>query len=411
MIILFKNLKVYSLLVPGYLLNIGLLLISSTTLRDGHFGAFYGFVSIINICTIPISFITSVAQNSFASFLSQKSQAQINTTRRDTLQGINILCILALAIYAIVSFGAYRLLPNIQMLWLTAFVSVFLIFMIELLKCFFLVTDQFNTFSLITPAWLFLRFVFVVSIIFVVPTASCAAVGVMVAPAPIFIFLAIKYSSGYISFLKIKRLISLGVIFLKPSRRFVNNFLLLLCFAVFAYLDIIFIYLTYDILALEAFSHSALLPKTLLLLIGPLTSVVIDANHKDQLRNVRTLELTALAFVLLGTLCAPIVIQQFNPGNNCFYGLFLMHCEPNLFFISWASCLTLCISRVCLSLSLVTKKRQHFVFPLFFLMISFLFIERSSFFDSSVAIPFLLVSSLYALYCVTVTLNTRPFKR
>ena len=138
-----RNIITHGFLVPGYVLNVSLLIILAESLNREHFGILYAFMSLINIWSIPASIITVICLNT----LIQKFKILGSNNRFEFLHS-QVLHSIKIAFNAMLFVTAFCVFTNligvkISTLWIIGINSIILLFLMEFLKALFLGADKF----------------------------------------------------------------------------------------------------------------------------------------------------------------------------------------------------------------------------------------------------------------------------
>ena len=182
-----RSFFLYLPLLPSLFLNLVLLIYASRYLDQNHFGIFYSIISLINICTIPITFIASIAQNNF-SFTVNRSESENLKIHKSILEQIFVIYFFSALVLNVCLFLTDILFFDISIVWMITINAVGTSWDIEVTKSLYLASGKFWTCSLVTPVWLLLRFTTVALFLMASPKAINGGLGILFATFPILFY-------------------------------------------------------------------------------------------------------------------------------------------------------------------------------------------------------------------------------
>ena len=233
-----------------------------------------------------------------------------------------------------------------------------------------MVLINFFYYATLTPMWVFSRFILCLAAIFFIPKAIAGAVGILISPLPILVFL-IFYSPApnpkiFIRLSELKELYSVLSCFFKKNWW---PIILHTGFSAICYLDVILVYFFYTKKDLGLYSASVLIPKILPIFILSFNSLIISSwNRSSDTRRNHGLFFIASLLIIIG-LSIPLALIRVVWPDTCFGGSILTDCQSDIFLFSWIASTLLCIIRLSYAYSVVDSSSQKQTLPCFVALI------------------------------------------
>lgn len=408
-----RSLYTYSLLLPGYALNFILLAKTADILDTQHFGVLYSFISFINICTIPVSFICVLSQDHFSKAIYRRNLIDKFSMFQTYLERIGALNFVLFFSFLFIFVALKSFFADLSLIWILGVLSVVMSFTIEISKTLLLSYGHFFWYSLITPIWLLLRFSFTLVFVSFVPKAISGAVGILLAPILLIFF--IFYRFGSVNFLAIRSLNFTKELSLKIPTLFgdkLDAVVLTTVFGIFCYLDLIVIFIYFDLEFLGIYAQSAALPKMLPMVMYSFSALLVDSLIKStDLKPKLLLLITVISVFALATI-ALLEIKQSIFEHTCFGDIAFTDCVNDIFFFSWYASSCLCISRLFINYMIVLEATRQLIAPTIIVMLFFILLPLISQSDQSIACIYMLSSfALASIFGIISFFELIRFKR
>lgn len=260
-----RSLLVFCLTVPGYFLNLGLLLIVNKIISVPAFGIFYTALSSINVLTAPGIFIGLFAARHMTQNLALHGPEAVGADFKSLI--VIILKWGAVLSPVLALFTAFSIkVESLEIILLIVFCS-YLTYITETVRTTFQGLHMFIWFGLTGLTWMTLRFVFVLTGIWSTEKVWPGLVGMALATTIVFLIFYPKIrkkTESHGGEIKSEPLV------FRKMPLFMAGYGL---FVALTYMDVILAYFTLDRIDLGIYSKYCILPKAFLMLLMPVLQV------------------------------------------------------------------------------------------------------------------------------------------
>lgn len=393
---------VFFFLIPGYLLNFGLMYGATHLLDVGSFGIFYTANSLISVISAPALILGLFFARRFAETLDQYGQAAVIADYRRFVVALvkwGGLAALSLMIFMAI-FGQLIGVKTLH-IGLLIVLGAYVFYLADSVRAVFQGLRKFVHLGVTGLGLMATRFTLAITAIYVIGTAWAGLTGILLAFVLVF---AVGYRFLTATGEPDAAMGSTDLPNLVKMAPFLSSYGLLI---ILMYADIMQAYLGLGLVDLGRYSASSILPKAILIITMPVIQVFFSVmvGQKKNTENRRVVLVKGLgATLLVSTVAVGVITLLSDFLCEGTYGL--KECQGEIMAVLALSTVPLCLLRVLVVSQLATTRDWHPLVLLIPAIPYFIYVQGSQIDAGALANAFMVFSFTTFFFYSAVALVT-----